>query len=183
MTHNVLANWIAEEVQSNKVQTVKQYLSALRSKHIDKGLPVSVFSDPRITRILTGAQRTYGATPKRERLEITKDIVLKMLITIDTSTFNGLNVYASFCVAFSSFFRPGELTWDKWDPNNSHLTHIARKSVKFTPNGVVIHLQKSKTDQYGEGTNLTLSYADDASYPMKALSHLQSGPLVEVVRW
>ena len=28
VTHNVLANWIAEEVQSNKVQTVKQYLSA-----------------------------------------------------------------------------------------------------------------------------------------------------------
>ena len=120
ITYNALANWIAEEVQFNKVQTIKQYISALRSKHIDKGLPVTVFSNPGITRMLAGAQRIYGAPSKRERLEITKDILLKMLATIDSSTFNGLNIYASFCVAFSGFFRPGELTWDKWDPN-THL--------------------------------------------------------------
>ena len=85
-----------------------------------------------------------------------------MLTTIDTSTFNGLNVYASFCVEFSSFFGPEELTWDKWDPNNLHLTYVTRKLIKFTPNDVIIHLQKSKIDQYSEGINFTLSYADDA---------------------
>ena len=55
---------------------------------------------------------------------------------------------------------------------HSPLTHVTRKSVKFTPNGVVIHLPKSKTDQYGEGINLTLSYADDASCPANALHRL-----------
>src|SRR5437667_11672384 len=71
-THNVLANWIAFELESNKVTTIKQYVSTLRSKHIDKGLPVTVFSELSITRIFTGAHRLYGAQPIHERLEITR---------------------------------------------------------------------------------------------------------------
>ena len=172
MTHNVLANWIADEATTNKASTVKQYISALRSKHVDKGLPTAVFSEPSIARILTGATRIQGAPHIRERLEITKDILLKMLPHIDTSTFDGSNIYASFCVAFSALLRPGELTWDKWDPHLSPLTHVSRKSVTFTPEGVIIHLPKSKTDQIRAGVNLTLSFANDTSCPVQALRHL-----------
>jgi hypothetical protein len=156
----------------NKATTVKQYVSALRSKHVDKSLPTTVFSEPSIARILAGATKIQGARPIRERLEITKDILLKMLSQVNTSTFDGLNIYASFSVAFSGFFRPGELTWDKWDSNTSPMVHVSRKSVRFTPDGVVIHLPKSKTDQIGQGTNLTLSFANDASCPVQALRRL-----------
>jgi hypothetical protein len=122
--------------------------------------------------MLTGATNIQGARPIRERLEITKDILLRMLPQINTSTFDGLNVYASFSVAFAGFFRPGELTWDKWDPDTSQATHVSRKSVRFTPEGAIIHLPKSKTDQVRQGTNLTLSFATDASCPVQALRRL-----------
>src|SRR5439155_14752971 len=129
VTHNVLANWIAFELESNKVTTVKQYVSALRSIYIDKGLPVTVFSELSITRIFTGAHRLYGAQPIRERLEITKDVLLHILTHIDTSSFNGLNIHASFCVAFARFLRSSELTWDKWDHAKSlHPTFPGNRS-------------------------------------------------------
>ena len=172
VTHNVLANWIAFELESNKITTVKQYVSALRSKHIDKGLPITVFSELSITRIFTGAHRLYRAQPIRERLEITKDVLLQMLAHIDTSSFNGLNIHASFCVAFARFLRSSVLTWDKWDHAKSPTSHISRQSVKFTVDGVVIHLSKSKTDQFGKGTDLTLSYSNDAACPVRALRRL-----------
>ena len=89
-THNVLANWIAFELESNKVTTIKQYVSALCSKHNDKGLPITIFSELSITRIFTGAHRLYGVQPIRERLEITNSILLQMLAHIDTLLFNGL---------------------------------------------------------------------------------------------
>ena len=92
--------------------------------------------------------------------------------SIDTSSFNGLNLYASFCVAFAGFFRPGELTWDTWNPNASPQTHVSRNSVKFTADGVIINLPRSKTDQFGKGANLNLSFANDLSCPVKALHHL-----------
>jgi hypothetical protein len=175
-------------VETNKVSSVKHYISALRSKHVDKGLPVTVFADLGVARILNGAQRTYGAQLVWERLEITKDILLKMLSVVDTSTFNGLNIYASFCVAFAGFFGAGEITWDRWQPATSPLEHMSRKSVKFTSNGVILHLPKSKTDQSRKGINITLSFVNDASCPVRALQRLvgkyprhQSSPLFDRV--
>ena len=95
-----------------------------------------------------------------------------MLTQIDTQTLNGLNLYASFCVAFAAFLRPGELTWDTWDPTTSPSIQVSCKSVKFTSDGVIIHIPKSKTDQIGEGTNVPLSFANDASCPVQALRRL-----------
>ena len=69
-----------------------------------------------------------------------------MLAHIDTSSFNGLNIHASFCVAFAGFLRSRKLTWDKWDHAKSPTSHISRQSVKFTVDGVVIHLPKLKTE-------------------------------------
>jgi hypothetical protein len=94
-----------------------------------------------------------------------------MLATVDTSSFNGLNIYAAFCIAFAGFFRAGELTWDQWN-NVSPRTQISHGSVKFTADGAIVHLPTSKTDQFGRGIDLTLSYSHDIACPVKALRHL-----------
>ena len=121
--------------------------------------------------MIKGALRIHGIQPIRERREITKDIILKMLATINTSTLDNLNIYASFCVAFAGFCRPSEITWEQWD-SQSPLTHVTRNSIQFTPAGVAMHLPKSKTDQYRKGTTLTLSPASDPSCPVLALKRL-----------
>src|SRR5947207_1914929 len=139
VTHNILVNWIAHESKSNKSFIIKQYISILRNKHIDMNLLIIIFFEPSIARILTGVARTQDTHLIHERLEIIKNILLKMLFHIDTSTFNDMNLYISFCVTFADFFRSNEFTWDKWNFNTFSIINVSRNSVQFTFNEAIIH--------------------------------------------
>lgn len=113
VTFETLVNWIAHLSELNRPESIRQYIAAIRSHLIDRGQSTAALDDPRISRMIKGALRIHGIQPVRERLEITKDILLKMLATIDSSTLNNLNIYASFCVAFAGFCRPSEVTWEQ----------------------------------------------------------------------
>ena len=54
----------------------------------------------------------------------------------------------------------------------SFLSHISRGAVQFTSNGVLLHLPKSKTDQFRQGKNIAISPANDAACPVAALQLL-----------
>ena len=64
-TSEVLYEWVSARVNGHRGQakvqenTVEQYLSALRSHHIDLDLPVTPFEDARFRRILAGAKRIH----------------------------------------------------------------------------------------------------------------------------
>jgi hypothetical protein len=166
----VLSHWIAETVEKTNTETVKSYLTPLRSIHIDQGIPTDVFDDPRIQRMLRGALRVYRSEPIRERGEITKDILIKMVSTFGNSH-DDINLQAAFTVAFAAFLRAGEFTWDDWN-NTTHLTHLSRGSVQFRDKGVLLHLPKSKTDQFRKGNDIAISPSGDSTCPVAALQLL-----------
>ena len=170
-TFEVLANYIAEEVEKNKIETVKAYITALRSHHINNGKPTAAFDDPRLARIFKGALRIQGIKPIRERAEITKDVLTAIVATL-RNDYNGLNLKAAFCTAFAAFLRPAEFTWEKWDPTSSPLTFVSRQSIQFTTQGILLHLPKSKTDQYRQGSIIPLSPSGDSTCPVNALQTL-----------
>ena len=172
ITHNILINWIAHESKSNKNSIIKQYISILHSKHIDMNLLIIVFFESSITCILTRIAKTQDIHFIHERLEIIKNILLKMLSHIDISTFNNMNFYVSFCIAFADFFRSNEFTWDKWNFNISSIINVSRNSVQFTSDETIIHFLKSKMNQLDQDINLTLSFANDASYSIQTLHQL-----------
>ena len=178
MTPNVLINFIAHQAKEHKPETLKQYVSALRSKHVDSGYSTKAFEDERLSRLYKGVPRTHGIKPSRERNEITKEKLLAMLKRLDVSRHDDANLYAAFCVAFAGFLRPGEFTWDKWDPITSPNEHATRQSIQFTPQGVLFLLPRSKTSI--EPVSIPLASADDASCPVRALNtlfHLFPRPL------
>ena len=76
VTFNSLSHWATEILEKNKAETVKAYITALRSRHVDLGISTIVFDDLRIKRILNGSLRLHGSRPVRERAEITKPILL-----------------------------------------------------------------------------------------------------------
>jgi integrase len=158
---------MANTLEKNKAETVKTYLTGLRSYHVDRGEPTDVFDDPRIKRIILGAQRVFGTTKIRERREITRDILLAIVPTF-TNSHDDINLRAAFTVAFSAFLRPGEFTWDKWD-ELSFLTHVSRGSITFKNDGAVLHLPKSKTDQFRKGCDIAIAPANDAACAVAAL--------------
>ena len=49
---------------------------------------------------------------------------------------------------------------------------MTRESVQFTTEGVLLHLPKSKTDQFRQGHTIPLAFSDDSTCPVKALQML-----------
>ena len=166
----MIANWIAEEVETNKPETVKTYLAALRNHHIEGGFPTDAFDDPRITRVIKGSLRIQGTRPIRQRLDITKDVLLAIVNTLSVDH-DSINLHAAFCVAFAAFLRPSEFTWDTWNAESSS-SHLSRQSIKFTTKGVLLLLPKSKTDQYRKGHTIPLAFSNDATCPVNSLKTL-----------
>lgn len=136
-------------------------------------MDLALFSDERIKRIFRGAKRIVGIPSTRPRKEITKDILLAILLHLDTNLYDDLNIYAAFCTAFAAFLRCGEFTWDIWTPD-AHLRYLSRNSVRFDATGdsISLHLPASKTDPFCHGTVIPLARSPDASCPVTALSLL-----------
>jgi hypothetical protein len=122
-----------------KTATIKLYLTGLRSYCVDLGLAdLTAFEDPRLQRILRGIKIFHAAreTEPRERLPITRDILLRLIAHLDQNTHEGATFYAAFCLAFAAFLRISEFTWSnsEWqsDDDFKHW-HITRNSVQFHP--------------------------------------------------
>jgi integrase len=158
-------------VEHTKPETVRSYLTGLRSHYIDHRLPTTVFEDERIKRILRGSLRKFRATPIRPRAEITKDILERIIRTLGYH-YDDTNIRAAFTTAFAGFLRAGELTWESWDPATSPLSLLSRGSVKFVDQGILLHLPKSKTDQFRIGHDILLSPSGDSCCPVRALQSL-----------
>ena len=122
--------------------------------------------------MLQGSLRLFGATPIRERGEITRPLLLAMVKTLNPNLHDDINIIAAFTVAFAAFLRPAEFTWRAWDSTVAYKTHLSRGSITFTSEGVILHLPSSKTDPFARGSTIPLAHADDKACPVQALQCL-----------
>jgi len=154
-----------------KPTTAKSYLGALRSFHLESGLPATALIDPRIDLIIRGGKRVYGEGVKASRYPITSNILLRM-VNETRNDEEGINVKAALCVAFAAFLRCGELTWNTWSPE-SHHSLLSRDHVVFHPTSVTLTLPSSKTDQYCVGIKIYLASSPHSPLcPVMALENL-----------
>jgi len=89
--------------------TAQSYLSALRSHHVDLGLPTTVFEDERLRGIIHGAKWQYDTSSVWDRKVITKEILV-FIVTHLCNTHDDINIRAAFCTTFTAFLRVGEFT-------------------------------------------------------------------------
>ena len=155
-------------------KTIKANITALRSAHIDYGLgTIDAFSDPRLQRVISGIKRDIGGLDTKERLPITKEVLIKCLRTLDRASLYGATIYAAFCLAFAGFLRVGEITYSSTDlTTNFGDYHVTRRSLRLHKDHVELFLPSSKTDPFRCGVNLLIAAADDEACPVRALKHL-----------
>ena len=168
---------------------MKLYLTGLRSYCVDLGMAdLSVFEDPRLQRTLRGIKIFHAAreTGPRERLPITRDLLLRLVARLDISTYEGSTLQAAFCLAFAAFLRIGEFTWSSTDWNagsdNFHQWHMTRSSVHFyptptqghIPERLLLTLPATKTDPFRRGITLTIAAVNDNACAVTALYHLMT---------
>ena len=92
-----------------KPDTVLNYLSALKSYHIDRRLSLKGFDDQWMAFIIKGKRRLFRSK-KQYCLQITKDI-LKKITEDEPLSVTDLNVDTAFKVAWAGLMRMGKLTY------------------------------------------------------------------------
>jgi len=91
-------------------KTLRVYMAAIRSIHVDRSLSVEVFTDPTLRRALDG---TTSLNPQPHNVAHKQPISRETLKKIVTggSTIPTIMGDSAFCLAFAGCFRIGELTY------------------------------------------------------------------------
>ena len=129
-----------------KPSSITDYLSALRSYHVDRRIDTTVFESPYLLRLVQGARSLFPGK-RRERLPITRDILTK--ITPTPVSRDDYNVDAAFKLAFAGFLRIGEFTHTRAREISQSFaaSGLTRSDLTFSSDHVIVRLKRSKTDR------------------------------------
>jgi len=150
----VLAAYLSELAQPGDdrapaaVATIERRLSAIAQAHRVAGLP-SPRSDPLVAETLRGVRRLLGVAPRgRKAGALTADIKAAVA-AIDVDTLVGLRDRAVLLVGFAGALR------------RSELVGLDVADLEAAPEGYVVHLRGSKTDQERAGRQVAVVYGQD----------------------
>ena len=164
----LFATFLARSVQHT---TIKVYLSAVRSLHIEQGFADPLLNCLRLQRVLRGIKRSQGG-PSTSRLPITDHIMLVIFKSLDLSIPDHCMFWAACNLAYFGFLRSAEFTV----PNLSSFsldTHLGVPDIAFdsvvAPTCLRVRIKASKTDPFRKGCFLHIGRG---SYPLCAIRAL-----------
>jgi integrase len=171
-----VAAFLADQAVTVAPGTLSRRLSALRWAHEQQGLTTPT-THPQVRGVLAGIKRSRSAEPRQVR-PIYLDDLRAMLKGVDGK--KGMRDRALLTAGWWGAFR------------RSELAALRADDVTEAPEGLIVRLRKSKTDQEGRGRRVPLAYAhgDSLVCPVRALrdwtrdAGIDSGPLLrQVDRW
>jgi site-specific recombinase XerD len=137
-----LCAFLANEASLGKrASTLGRRLAAVRYFHRAAGLETPT-TDEKVKAVLSGIRRTIGAAPVRKKAA-TSDIVLGMVGGKGRSL-RELRDRAILLLGFAGAFR------------RSELVALNVEDIEETPEGMLIMLRRSKTDQEGIGRRFAI---------------------------
>jgi hypothetical protein len=155
------------------VSTLKAYLTGLRSAYVDFGFTVfgDPFHHPMPQRVVAGIRKYRGETKVHEREPFIRDLPLRVLLLLDTSTQYSATIRAAFCLTSAGFPRIGEFTHSQSDLNYPQFDRL-HVSVMLHRDHIELSLPSSKLDPFRRGILLTIVAADDDACPVRPLRRL-----------
>ena len=134
------------------VSSVRVYLAAIRSLHINEGYNNPLEDIPRLQKALRALEiSSHGA---KQKLPVTLDILIK-LQTHMGKTMDDKCVWAAMLLAFFGCLRAGELTvgsGQTFDPQK----HLTIGDVSVNQDLVTVFIKQSKTDKKNKGFHVVL---------------------------
>jgi len=128
-----------------QLATVRRRAAAITRSHRVAQHPTPL-ADPRVKAVLEGIARTHGA-PARKKVALGRDELLKVIAAIDVTTAAGLRDRALLLTGFALALR------------RSELVALRVECLEPHPDGMLVTLNRSKTDQHGEGHTFLLAHA------------------------
>ncbi|KAF1980634.1 hypothetical protein K402DRAFT_344006, partial [Aulographum hederae CBS 113979] len=177
-----LGEWIAQRAFGNsqpgmsrvKGETLRAYVAAIRSAHVDRNHSIAVFESPLINRLVAGAVN-ISPSRRREKMPVTRDI-LEKVVTLRGSQIEA-TADAAFTLAFAGFLRMGEITYTKAEVENRtefHSAKATRGDVVIGQEGLTLRLKASKTDRQRHGVHIAIARTGGLVCPVSAMEKLLS---------
>jgi site-specific recombinase XerD len=149
-----LCAFLADEASAGRrASTLGRRLAAVRYFHRAAGLETPT-GDEKVKAVLAGIRRTIGAAPVRKRAA-TSDIVLS-IVSGGGASLRDLRNRALVLLGFAGAFR------------RSELVALNVEDIEETPEGMLVTLRRSKTDQEGLGRRVAIPRGEIAC-PVAAL--------------
>jgi integrase len=166
-----LAGYIAERAALHSPFTIARRVVGISRAHTSQG-----FIDPAkndlVRAVLRGVRRSHGK-PQRQVAPLMRSDLINILSVMKGT--KGKRDRALILLGFAAALR------------RSELVGLNVENVLFVKEGIILHIQRSKTDQVGAGRKVAVPYAKSNACPVIAidqwlrLSGLTMGPLFRPV--
>lgn len=144
---SLIAIYIAHLAKRLSVSSIRVHLAAIVMAHRSAGKQLDL-KHPTIAPVLEGVTRVKGSSPGRQAEPAVIEAIQAM-VRAQPATVIGLRNRALLLVGFGAALRRSELVF------------LKASDVRFHSKGVILTLQRSKTDQHGAGTMLAIHAASD----------------------
>ena len=173
----VLLRYILTFSQSLNPRTLALRLTAISQWHCQQSFPDPA-AMPTIRKTLLGIQRIHGQPTRKAKALPMGDMVLIVAALQQLETLKAKRDNALLQIAYFGAYRRSEVV-------RLQLDHI-----QWEPEGLVITLPRSKTDQKGEGIAKAIPFGDQTCCPPSALrawlnaAEIGSGPVFRgITKW
>ena len=121
----LFATYLADSLQH---PSIKVYLSAVQSLHVDQGFPDPLENCLRLQRVVRGIKRSQGALSSRPRLPVSSNILRVIHSALDLNSFDDVMFWAACILAYFVFLRSAEFTVPSLSAYNASL-HLSMSDV------------------------------------------------------
>ena len=161
---SLLPTW--QTWQKTRQHSIKTYVSAVRSLHIDHGWPGPLQSAPLTQRVLAGVKREHGLHPRLQRLRVSRPMLLRLIEHFRTPPWllptDKLMLTAVCTLTFHGFVRCSELTTAPAE-SSAHLIAAPLRHIEH-------HFPATITDPFRRGATITLGGSGGLCCPVSNLS-------------
>lgn len=152
-----LVRYLVSKSEEANPQTLSMHLTAIKQWHLYQGLKDPV-SEPLVKKTLEGIRRIHGK-PKQKAQALRLEHIAKMVAELSKGSISHkqLRDTALLLIGYFGAFR------------RSELVAITVEHLIFEPEGLLIKLPKSKTDQTGDGQIKAIPYSGQSICAVRAL--------------
>lgn len=152
-TEKQIAKYLAQHATSLAGSTLARHLAAITRAHRVQGFPSPCESEL-VHATLRGIRRAHGR-PVRQVAPLLKEHLVAMVRGLHGM--RGMRDRALLLIGFSGALRRGE------------LVGLDVEDIHFTDGGVLLHLDRSKTDQEAQGREIAIPWVRSKHCPGRAL--------------
>jgi site-specific recombinase XerD len=156
-TKTEVLNYLLDHAEILNSRTLSLHLIALKQGHLEMG-----FADPtdseQIKKALKGIKREHGQ-PKRKAKVFSEEDLDRLVMTFDDENLVDARNKALILVGYYGAFR------------RSELAGLTVDMLEWVPEGLVVTLRRSKTDQEGEGLQTGIPFVEKGHCPVTGLKN------------